>query len=210
MSAATTLTLSIDPATVSPGGTITATVAPDAPFAGMATLTPSRPGTPHLAPVTLEFDGTAGPQSARFTSFVTDAWSISLSTTTEGLAVAGSPAAVAVIGSAAGPDVAGTSPRFSTFANLTAAGDGVVADAVAGKRLAILGYSLTADAPVVITFKSPSVGPISSGKHLVAGGAVVVPCDGGPHFATAPGDPLVLNLSANANVGVEVRYAVLG
>jgi hypothetical protein len=207
---ATTLTLSIDKPSVTPGGTVLASVTPDGPFAGVATLTPSGPGAVHLAPVTLEFDGTAGPQSAHFSSLVVAPWSVALATTTEGLAVAGSPAAVATVGAPAGPDLTGTSPRFSTFANLSAAGDGVVVDGVAGKRLAVLGYSLSSDVAVVARFRSPSAGAIGPDRHLAAGGAIVVPCDGGPQFVAAPGDPIVLNLSGNASVGVDVRYAVLG
>lgn len=210
MPSATTLTLSLDRTTATPGGTITATITPNGTFTGQATITPTPPSPAGLDPVTLSFAASSAPQSATFSPRGAGTGSGGLTftlTTPSGLTVAGSPASVAVVGGQRiGMGPAGPLPAFCTFANLSTSGDHVIVDAVAGRRIMVLGYSIVVGSGVTVTFKSPAVGAISSSKPLGAGGGMGRSFDSGGHFSTALGDPLVLNLSGDAVVAVDVEY----
>lgn len=121
----------------------------------------------------------------------------------------------ALIGKAsAGGDVTGlyagataVTPRHGRI-DAAALGDNTVVDAVAGKRIIVLRWGLTADGDVKAKWRSNSTdvtGPRPLTKYASAGAAH---CPVGV-FATAPGEDLKLNLSAAVAVGGELTYVVI-
>jgi hypothetical protein len=86
----------------------------------------------------------------------------------------------------------------------TTSGDTAVVPAVSGKRIRVIAYAVVASATVNIKFRSGTT-DITGSMRVVEGGGIAHAYDGGL-FQTAVGQPLNINLSANATVGGYVVY----
>lgn len=95
------------------------------------------------------------------------------------------------------------------FAKIAAAGSGnnTVVAAVAGKKIRVLGYKLSAVGTVNAKWQSAAGGTDLTGlNYMVANTQVVVPYNPAGWFETIAGELLNLNLSAAIAVGGELVY----
>lgn len=110
-------------------------------------------------------------------------------------------------------DVLGTGTTTATIKtaviNATASGDTQVVAAVAGKKIRLLAYAFVSDTAVTVKFRDNSATPVD------LTGPMAVAANGGVSYAggfdswvgeTAAGQALMINLSANANVGGHITY----
>ena len=88
--------------------------------------------------------------------------------------------------------------------NATNSGNTQVVGAVSGKRIRVIAFAVIANATVNIKFQSGTT-DITGSMRVVEGGGIAHAYDGGL-FQTAVGQPLNINLSANATVGGYVVY----
>jgi hypothetical protein len=88
--------------------------------------------------------------------------------------------------------------------NATTSGNTQVVGAVSGKRIRVIAFAVVANATVNIKFQSGTT-DITGSMRVVEGGGIAHAYDGGL-FQTAVGQPLNINLSANATVGGYVVY----
>jgi len=88
--------------------------------------------------------------------------------------------------------------------NATASGDSQVVAAVSGRRIVVVAYAVVSSATVNIRFRSGTT-DITGSMRVVEGGGIAHAYDVGL-FQTAVGQPLNINLSANATVGGYVVY----
>ena len=88
--------------------------------------------------------------------------------------------------------------------NATTSGDTQIVAGVSGKRIRVIAYAVIANATVSIKFRSGTT-DITGSMRIVEGGGIAHAYDGGL-FQTAVGQPLNINLSANATVGGYVVY----
>ena len=88
--------------------------------------------------------------------------------------------------------------------NATTSGNTQVVGAVSGKRIRVIAFAVVANATVNIKFQSGTT-DITGSMRVVEGGGIAHAFDGGL-FQTAVGQPLNINLSANATVGGYVVY----
>jgi hypothetical protein len=91
------------------------------------------------------------------------------------------------------------------YTNITSSGDSTLVAGVAGKQIIVFGYRIHTDTAMSILFKSSVAGAIGPTIPVQVGGY------GNPfriaeYMHTQPGEGLVLNLSANGNVSVELDY----
>lgn len=94
-------------------------------------------------------------------------------------------------------------------ATTTAAGDNTVITAVAGFKIRVLGALAVAKVATDIKFKSGAGTDISGTFGLAAGGGMTLPVAADGWCETAAGQPLVLNSSAAAQVGLQLIYALV-
>jgi hypothetical protein len=110
-------------------------------------------------------------------------------------------------------EIAGTTYSvLRAFANATASGNAQVVAATAGKKVRVLKYSLTTSAAVNVYFGTSTGGTaISSTKYLAGAGSGLGAsfCPFGQFADTTAGDALQINLSATANVGVDLLYVLV-
>lgn len=96
-------------------------------------------------------------------------------------------------------------PKFAAIA-ASSAGDNTLIAAVSGKRLRVLKYTVLTPGSVSLKFRSGATadltGPMPLAANCGVGGAY---CPAGL-FETAPGQPLVLNLSSGAAVAGHLTY----
>lgn len=123
------------------------------------------------------------------------------------------PAGTNLLGKAsASPDTstiyAGTTALTPKFAAISASssGDNTIVNAVTGKKIRVLGWSLTSNGTVNVRWKSGASTNLTGLRYLIqyasAGGS---PTPFG-RFETASNEALVLNLSAAVAVGGELQY----
>lgn len=105
----------------------------------------------------------------------------------------------------------GATPVTPQYAPISASASGVttIVAAVAGKRIIVLRWSLSASGNVNVNLQSHTTTATATGLHYLtqygsAGGAY---CPAGI-FATASGEALDINLSAAVAVGGELTYVV--
>ena len=92
--------------------------------------------------------------------------------------------------------------------NVGAATSGVVVDAIEGRTIEVVGYTMVVDAASTVTFQSNAT-PIFSGFALGANGGVAVQGDAdSPLFSADLGQALTINNSAG-NVSYHVSYVVV-
>jgi len=117
------------------------------------------------------------------------------------VSVAGQPISVTVTNSSL--TVRYGSVSFATI-NATTSGDTQVVAAVSNRRIVVVAFGVIASATVNIRFRSGTT-DITGSMRLVEGGGIAHAYDAGL-FQTATGQPLNINLSANATVGGYVVY----
>jgi hypothetical protein len=103
-----------------------------------------------------------------------------------------------------------TDPRDvkSARVNADTDGDNTVIAGVAGKKLRIIGYQLTASAAGVVTLKDDAASPVTHAE-LNAGASVPIPFAGSvwcPAFDVAAGEGLVINTQAGQDVNGHIAY----
>lgn len=101
--------------------------------------------------------------------------------------------------------LAGAEDPHRAFANATASGDTTVLAAQTGKAIRVLSVYAHSSATVVVKFKSGST-TISSDKKLATNGGFVLPYNPQGWYQTNADEALVINLSALANVGVDITW----
>lgn len=84
--------------------------------------------------------------------------------------------------------------------DLSASGDGTLLAGVTDKRIYVTSYVLVGDAAVTAKFKSGST-DITGPMSFAPNGGVSANFNMDGHFATEPGEPLVLNSNANEIIG---------
>ena len=94
-------------------------------------------------------------------------------------------------------------------ATATAAGDNTLITATAGFSIRLLGAVAVAKTAVDAKFKSGASTDISGTFGFAAGGGMTLPFAADGWCETAVGAPLVLNLSAAAQVGAQLIYALV-
>lgn len=104
----------------------------------------------------------------------------------------------------------GTSAVTPQYAPITASASGAttLVNAVSGKKIYVLAWSLTANGIVTVNFQSHATTSTATGSHYMNQYAHIV----GPYcpagiFATAVGEALDINLSASVSVGGQLTYA---
>ena len=106
-------------------------------------------------------------------------------------------------------EIAGaTTTVLRAFANATASGETNVVAGTAGKQIRVLAYKIgPVSAAVNVYFDNATSGAISSTCYLAANGGMGRSTSLFGHFQTGTqGEALRINLSAAANVGVDVTY----
>lgn len=97
-------------------------------------------------------------------------------------------------------------PKFK-FITATASGVTKVVDAVATKKIRVLAYVVTTSAAANVKFQSHTTPTdLTSLKYLAANGGAVASFNPTGWFETVAGEQLDINLSATANVGVDIVY----
>jgi hypothetical protein len=101
------------------------------------------------------------------------------------------------------------SSRQSMAVNASASGDNVVVSGVAGKRIAVLAYVLSAAAPVDAKWRS-SGGDLTGPFGMATGKPIKRDHDPDGMVITDVGGDLILSLSGVVSVGGHITYTVLG
>lgn len=102
----------------------------------------------------------------------------------------------------------GAPGRLRGGITLTASGQTVVA-AVAGKKIRVFAAFANAGVATNVKFQTGSGGDLTGTLyHADKGGAVLPQVEDG-WFETLPGEALILNMTVNTSVGVQVIYALV-
>lgn len=97
-------------------------------------------------------------------------------------------------------------PKFKSV-TATASGATKIVDAVSGKKIRVLAYVLTTSAAANVKFQSHTTPTdLTSYKYLAANGGAVANFNPTGWFETVLGEQLDINVSATANVGVDIVY----
>lgn len=92
--------------------------------------------------------------------------------------------------------------------NTNTSGDTTIVAAVPGKKIRVVAFALVAAGTVNVKFRRNTT-DITGTIHLVEAGGIAHSFQGGL-FETSPGQALVINLSANVQVGGYVVYEEVG
>ncbi len=92
--------------------------------------------------------------------------------------------------------------------NTAASGDTAVVAAVAGKRIRVINYVLTAAGVVSVKFRSATTDLTGAMPFAANGGIAAAGAQPGYWVQTAAGEALNLNLSAAAQVSGHITYDV--
>jgi hypothetical protein len=89
---------------------------------------------------------------------------------------------------------------------VSSSGDNILLAGISGKKIRITSFSIQADAPVNVYFKSGST-KISSIKYIPSAGSGFGRSDNDVgHIETNRGENLILNLSTAVNVSIDFTY----
>jgi hypothetical protein len=205
-----TVTLSVDKVILGTGGTVTYAITPNGAITDSITITPSGPAAAGLSAQVKTFTNSNTPQTGSF-SPTTPGQLILTMTDSAGNTLVNTPISISYAGQGISTNLGlGNSQIFTTYANLSASGSGVVVPAVSGKRIVVLSYQISCGPGTSIYF-------LSSGGSIISATSVI-PASGAPYsvefnpfgyFSTNVGESLEINLLGAVALGLTLQYALV-